>query len=666
MTFRLARMDFLIRLLTAALLVLPLLFLAIALLANTFLLLPTAFLVAVYMWIALWFRPTRFVVGPRALEIVWPLRRREIPREDITGVRLVDKHALRGEVGWAMRMGAGGLGGAFGWLWTQKRGVVRMYIARTDGFVWIERRSDRPWLITPERPDAFVRTLSNTLCLILAVLIAGCATGAPPPVPQPTRTVRLVMAVDNAFRQYTAWEAELRRAVTNVSEIYESRVAIRYEIVRIVPWPEVVVVRQELFDRLAVLAKDDADIVVGVSGGCANTHLLGVARIFAGPAIVMTGCPRSGRVGFSLEQLLVHELAHVFGVFHPADGVFSVMRSGPATALDSQMLRVLRLTRTMDLSRGVEGLDAATRDAYQRIWAEGHAHGEPNGLAIATRNLGRFEATWGRPDAARPLFERAAQIDRTWDQPLIDLGASYAQTQHYDEAVRYFTAAIERAPKRTDVRVMRAETLQALGRTADARRELEEVAKLDPKSALPHMRLGLMDLRTGQLPPAEQHLREAIRVDPKLAEAHDQLAVVLALQGRLEESVAAARTAIELKPDVASAHGNLGTALARMGRVDEAIVEYRRSLTVDPLFITSRYNLVAALLRQSRGTEAIPEAQALVSQDPRSTKAWELLVGALVVAGRRPEAALEAQRAQSLGITLSPEVLQSLRDTQRQ
>ena len=161
MRFRLARMDFLIRLLTLAMLVLPPLFLAIAVLGNTLLLLPTALLVAIYVWIALWFRPTQFVVGPRALEIVWPLRRREIPREDITGVRLVDQHALRREVGWSMRVGAGGLGGGFGWLWTQKRGVVRMYVSRTDGLVWIERRSERPWLITPERPDAFVRALSG-------------------------------------------------------------------------------------------------------------------------------------------------------------------------------------------------------------------------------------------------------------------------------------------------------------------------------------------------------------------------------------------------------------------------------------------------------------------------------------------------------------------------
>jgi hypothetical protein len=60
-----------------------------------------------------------------------------------------------------MRIGAGGLWGAFGWLWTQRRGMVQMYISRTDGFVWIERGADRPWLITPEQPQAFLSALSS-------------------------------------------------------------------------------------------------------------------------------------------------------------------------------------------------------------------------------------------------------------------------------------------------------------------------------------------------------------------------------------------------------------------------------------------------------------------------------------------------------------------------
>jgi hypothetical protein len=94
--------------------------------------------------------------------VVWPLKRREIRRDGIAGVRLVDRRTLRRDIGWGMRVGAGGLWGGFGWLWTTRRGIVQMYVSRTDGFVWIERLNDRPWLITPERPEAFVRALSTS------------------------------------------------------------------------------------------------------------------------------------------------------------------------------------------------------------------------------------------------------------------------------------------------------------------------------------------------------------------------------------------------------------------------------------------------------------------------------------------------------------------------
>jgi hypothetical protein len=35
-----------------------------------------------------------------------------------------------------------------------------MYISRTDRFVWIECANGRPWLISPEQPEAFVRALA--------------------------------------------------------------------------------------------------------------------------------------------------------------------------------------------------------------------------------------------------------------------------------------------------------------------------------------------------------------------------------------------------------------------------------------------------------------------------------------------------------------------------
>src|SRR5207248_73589 len=137
-------MDFLMRLLTLALLALPPLFLAIAVLGNRWLLGPAAFLVAVYVWIWLWFRPTRFIVHPRVLEIVWPVRRRTIPREDVVAVRLLDKHELRREVGWAMRGGAGRV--FFG-----RCAIVRLRRAAAAAFLMLRRAAAR-WLPVAIRP----------------------------------------------------------------------------------------------------------------------------------------------------------------------------------------------------------------------------------------------------------------------------------------------------------------------------------------------------------------------------------------------------------------------------------------------------------------------------------------------------------------------------------
>jgi len=159
-SFRLAPMSPLILGLTLGLLALPPLFVVGGAVWRSVFSTPALLIAAIYAWVWVRFRPTRFVVRPGALEVIWPLKRRRIPRAEISDVRLIDAPELRREIGWGMRVGAGGLWGGFGWLWTRNRGIVQMYISRTDRFVWIERAGERPWLITPERPEEFVRALS--------------------------------------------------------------------------------------------------------------------------------------------------------------------------------------------------------------------------------------------------------------------------------------------------------------------------------------------------------------------------------------------------------------------------------------------------------------------------------------------------------------------------
>lgn len=160
-SFPLAPMSGFIRALTIALFLLPVAFIVSGLLWGAPRLSVGLLLVALYLWVWLWMRPRQFIVHAGGIEVVWPLRRRTIVRASLRGVRRVDRGELRALTGAAARVGVGGLWGGFGWLWTQRRGIVQMYVSRTDGLVWIERGSERPWLITPESPEAFVRLLGG-------------------------------------------------------------------------------------------------------------------------------------------------------------------------------------------------------------------------------------------------------------------------------------------------------------------------------------------------------------------------------------------------------------------------------------------------------------------------------------------------------------------------
>jgi hypothetical protein len=155
-SFRLAPQSTLLAGLSALLLALPVALLAAAAAGPRELGLLALVFIALYAWIWLRFRPARFDVRDRGLVVRWPLKRREIARAGISHVEMLTPGALRERIGWGVRVGAGGLWGGFGWLWTQRRGVVQMYVSRADGLVWIERSGEKPWLITPERPEEFV------------------------------------------------------------------------------------------------------------------------------------------------------------------------------------------------------------------------------------------------------------------------------------------------------------------------------------------------------------------------------------------------------------------------------------------------------------------------------------------------------------------------------
>lgn len=160
----LAPMSATIRVLTGVGLLLPAALFAAALLVpgdtQRLGLMAVATLVAsAYLAVWLWFRPGYFRVTEVGLEIGFPLRDIAVRRSNLVSATVLSPAELRARIGFAIRVGAGGLWGGFGWLWSRRAGWVEHYVSRLHGFVWLERRAGRPLLLTPADPEAFVQAL---------------------------------------------------------------------------------------------------------------------------------------------------------------------------------------------------------------------------------------------------------------------------------------------------------------------------------------------------------------------------------------------------------------------------------------------------------------------------------------------------------------------------
>ena len=160
--FGLAPMSTDIRVLTWVVLALPL---ALALgafqaraPARVVLLAVSALILVLYASVWLLWRPTAFEVDARGLRILWPLRVRVVPAHEVAEAVVLSREAFRREFGWGMRIGAGGLWGGFGWLYTSK-GLLGLYVSRTDRLVLVRLRTGRPLLVTPEGDERFVAAL---------------------------------------------------------------------------------------------------------------------------------------------------------------------------------------------------------------------------------------------------------------------------------------------------------------------------------------------------------------------------------------------------------------------------------------------------------------------------------------------------------------------------
>jgi tetratricopeptide (TPR) repeat protein len=315
-------------------------------------------------------------------------------------------------------------------------------------------------------------------------------------------------------------------------------------------------------------------------------------------------------------------------------------------------------------------------------------------LAEASLDAGDLEKS-GRLFAALtdPACEPAVQFG---------LGRIAAAQGQQAEAVTHFQRAIALFPAFGSAHYALARSYRALGRTEDARAEMEAHARdgarwpalpdpvlatvtslredagallqrgvkladagdvdgaiaaheravaIDPSLAQAHANLISLYGRTHNWSKAEEHYKAVVALGVNVAEAQYDYGVLLGMQQRWDEAADAYRKALALNPLHAQAHNNLGQILERGRKFEEAMGEYRLAVESQPTLRIARFNLGRMLIALGKPDEALAELQTLT--EPRDAEAPKYLF-ALSVAharvGHKDQALTWATEARQLAL----------------
>lgn len=117
---------------------------------------------------------------------------------------------------------------------------------------------------------------------------------------------------------------------------------------------------------------------------------------------------------------------------------------------------------------------------------------------------------------------------------------------------------------------------------AGARKEFEEVIRMNQSDAAGYFNLANVCTLMGQVGDAKQYLAEGMRREPDSAFGHFLQGSLEMRTGQYEQAEAALRHAIQLSPTMAQARLQLVNLLVQRGKKDDAVTELRAFVTAFP------------------------------------------------------------------------------------
>ncbi len=199
-------------------------------------------------------------------------------------------------------------------------------------------------------------------------------------------------------------------------------------------------------------------------------------------------------------------------------------------------------------------------------------------LAAGYACLGAVENGKGDYPAAVTHFQKATELDGTYDEAFTGLAAAYENLGKLDEAERTYQRAISIRPNYWAWYNWLGGFYAAHNRLPEAEQMFSQVVRLAPDSSTGYSNLGAVQLYEGRYDQAEAAFKQSLSIRPT-ADAYSNLASAYFYRRNFSADAAALEQAIKLNDGNYQYWGNLGLAYFWMpGRKPEADNAFRKAL----------------------------------------------------------------------------------------
>ncbi len=314
------------------------------------------------------------------------------------------------------------------------------------------------------------------------------------------------------------------------------------------------------------------------------------------------------------------------------------------------------------LQRGNEQLAQGKLDQATQSYRQALALAPDDVGALV--NLGFVLSEQQRDADARPLLERAIQLNAQQEDALYTLAVIDRRSGRLDACIEHLRAALAAKPDFTPCRIDLCQMLFDRGERDEAAAVVDAGLTLEPDSADLHFCRGNLQLAAGRGDDAATSFERALTIAPPHDAVRRQLGDLRLAQGQLEAALRAYRAvhvslpaedaprlhklgmafhqrnslpaavqcyeaALALQSTLAEAHGCLGAALQAQGQSDAAILQYEEAIRLKPDYATAHDSLGTALQEAGQIDRAIEHYRLAVSLMPRFAMAHRNLGTAL-------------------------------------